>query len=206
MVVSLKKGELTKQKIIEIAAPIFNKKGFEGTTLDDIIESSGLKKGGIYRHFSSKEDIAKACFCYSYGHLSKRFFDACSNHISAKDKLNAFLDEFLEIYKNPPISGGCPILNASIEFDDTNEEFRTIIIDAVNKWHKFIENIINQGILDKEFNQNSSAEVLSTIFIASLEGAVFLCKLYNDLSYIIKVVCFLKIQIKAMLIQGEQPI
>ena len=51
------KGQQTRRKIIEAAAPIFNKRGYEGSSLNDLMAATGLKKGGIYRHFSSKEEL-----------------------------------------------------------------------------------------------------------------------------------------------------
>ena len=50
------KGQQTRQAIVEKAAPLFNKKGFEGTSLSDLMQATGLQKGGIYRHFSGKEE------------------------------------------------------------------------------------------------------------------------------------------------------
>jgi len=47
------KGEQTRKKIVEAAAPIFNQHGYEGSSLNNLMEATGLKKGGIYRHFSS---------------------------------------------------------------------------------------------------------------------------------------------------------
>ncbi|RZK05397.1 MAG: TetR/AcrR family transcriptional regulator, partial [Flavobacterium sp.] len=44
----MSKSEQTKQFIIEKAAPIFNKKGFAGTSMNDILEATGLAKGGVY--------------------------------------------------------------------------------------------------------------------------------------------------------------
>src|SRR3979411_3564223 len=61
------KGEQTRRKIVEAAAPIFNKSGYEGSSLADLMEATGLKKGGIYRHFASKEELAAAVFDYSWG-------------------------------------------------------------------------------------------------------------------------------------------
>ena len=51
------KGEQTRRKIVAAAAPIFNQHGYEGSSLADLMEATGLKKGGIYRHFSSKEEL-----------------------------------------------------------------------------------------------------------------------------------------------------
>src|SRR5580704_4083396 len=51
------KGEQTRQEIIRKAAPIFNQKGYSGTALSDLMRATGLGKGGIYRHFESKQEL-----------------------------------------------------------------------------------------------------------------------------------------------------
>ena len=56
------KGELTRKKIVEAAAPIFNQHGYEGSSLNALMGATGLKKVGIYRHFSSKEELAAEAF------------------------------------------------------------------------------------------------------------------------------------------------
>ena len=54
----MRKGEQTRQEIIRRAAPIFNQKGYDGAALSDLMRATGLKKGGIYRHFDSKQELA----------------------------------------------------------------------------------------------------------------------------------------------------
>src|SRR6266481_3270397 len=60
------KGEQTRREIVQKAAPLFNQKGYQGTSLSDLMDATGLQKGGIYRHFSSKEDLAAEAFDYSW--------------------------------------------------------------------------------------------------------------------------------------------
>jgi hypothetical protein len=55
----VRKGEETRQEIIRKAAPIFNQKGYDGAALSDLMRATGLKKGGIYRHFDSKQELAE---------------------------------------------------------------------------------------------------------------------------------------------------
>ena len=50
-VTRVRKGEETRQEIIRKAAPIFNRKGYSGAALSDLMRATGLEKGGIYRHF-----------------------------------------------------------------------------------------------------------------------------------------------------------
>ena len=66
------KGQQTRREIVEKAAPLFNKKGYECTSLSDLMHATGLKEGGIYRHFSSKEELATAAFDYSWGKRCKK--------------------------------------------------------------------------------------------------------------------------------------
>ena len=61
------KGERTRQEIVRNAAPLFNTKGYEGTSLSDLMAATGLQKGGIYRHFASKEELAAEAFDYAWG-------------------------------------------------------------------------------------------------------------------------------------------
>src|SRR5258708_3190976 len=62
----MSKGELTRREIVKKAAPLFNRKGYEGTSLSDLMQATGLQKGGIYRHFSSKQQLAGEAFDYSW--------------------------------------------------------------------------------------------------------------------------------------------
>jgi len=60
------KGAETRRAIIRQAAPIFNRKGFEGAAMSDLMDATGLEKGGIYRHFKSKQQLAAEAFDYAW--------------------------------------------------------------------------------------------------------------------------------------------
>src|ERR1700733_10738139 len=60
------KGERTRQSIVAAAAPIFNQRGYKGSSLADLMTATGLQKGGIYRHFASKEELAAEAFDYTW--------------------------------------------------------------------------------------------------------------------------------------------
>ena len=62
----MRKGEQTRHKIIRKAAPIFNQRGYEGAALSDLMQATGLEKGGIYRHFESKQQLAGEAFDYAW--------------------------------------------------------------------------------------------------------------------------------------------
>jgi len=60
------KGEETRRRIVTEAAVLFNQRGFDGGSISELMKTTGLEKGGIYRHFSSKEEIAAEAFDYAW--------------------------------------------------------------------------------------------------------------------------------------------
>ena len=62
----MRKGEQTRREIIRKAAPIFNQKGYNGAALSDLMRATGLEKGGIYRHFESKQELAGEAFDHAW--------------------------------------------------------------------------------------------------------------------------------------------
>src|SRR5260370_38097521 len=62
----MRKGEQTRREIIRKAAPIFNQRGYDGAALSDLMRATGLEKGGIYRHFESKQQLAAEAFDHAW--------------------------------------------------------------------------------------------------------------------------------------------
>src|SRR5215469_4932825 len=60
------KGQKTRERIVAEAASLFNQRGFEASSMSELKEATGLEKGGIYRHFSSKEELAAKAFDYAW--------------------------------------------------------------------------------------------------------------------------------------------
>ena len=63
---TMSKSENTKQFIIEKTAPVFNTKGYAGTSMNDIMRATGLSKGCIYGNFENKDDVALAAFDFNH--------------------------------------------------------------------------------------------------------------------------------------------
>jgi AcrR family transcriptional regulator len=173
------KKERTRQFIIEQAAPLFNQKGYAGTSLHDIMETTGLKKGGIYGNFGSKEEIAVASFEYAVGLVTDKVKLRADQKLKSYEKLQVVVDFYRNYLANPPIDGGCPILNTSIEADDTNPRLRNRVIEALDNWRGSMAGTIRKGIRRQEIKPLVDAEEFATLFIATLEGGIMMSKVYK---------------------------
>lgn len=172
----MKKSKKTERYIIEKTANIFNKKGFIGTSLSDLTSATNLTKGSIYGNFKNKEDVAVAAFNFNYQNLIKRFRSRMSAESSAKGKLTAFLDIYIDSYEYLMQLGGCPILNNAVDTDDTNDSLNGLSVKAFEDWNRNLRTIIAQGIEDQEISETIDPEMYTDLFIVCIEGGLLLSK------------------------------
>lgn len=170
----------TKAKIIQISAELFNTKGYFGTSISDVMKATGLKKGGIYNHFQSKEELALAAFDYAFQQVSKRTLKVLKKKTNAKDRLLAILTNFLSYLDDPPVTGGCPILNTAIESDDAHPALQKKALAAMDSLCNLICRIIAKGIAKGEINPNTNPDEVTSIIVCTVEGAIMMSKLYRD--------------------------
>jgi TetR/AcrR family transcriptional repressor of nem operon len=174
----MRKGEHTRQEIIRKAAPIFNQRGYDGAALSDLMRATGLEKGGIYRHFSSKQALAAEAFDYAWREtVNARIhdLDTISNTV---DRLKKLIANFVE--RRGIIPGGCPLLNTAIDTDDGNSVLRERARKALRGWRSHLTSIINAGIKAREIRPRTDAKKLAALIISSLEGAVMVYRLERN--------------------------
>ncbi|UHA76260.1 TetR/AcrR family transcriptional regulator [Paenibacillus sp. 481] len=173
----MRKGEQTRQHIIKKSAELFNQKGFAGCSMNDIMDATGLKKGGIYRTFSSKDELAIEALDYALERVAERFTEALGGANTAIDKMIALFDVYQDVVHNPPLVGGCPLLNTAVESDDTHPELRNKALQSMHLFLADIQDILQQGIANKELKAEIDVVSLSSFIVSLLEGSIMASKL-----------------------------
>lgn len=187
------KGEETRLMILQRSAEVFNRKGYSGASMSDIMRATGLEKGGIYRHFTNKDDLALEAFDYAVGLVRVEFQSALKDKRDAIDRLHAIVAVFRAMPGGLPVAGGCPVLNTAVEADDTHPLLRDHARRAMDEWREFIVRTILKGIERGQVRPEVQPEELATFLIATLEGAIMLTKLYDDLTHMNRAVQHLQI-------------
>ena len=192
------KGEQTKNHILERSAALFNRFGYNATSVGDIMADTGLEKGGIYNHFANKEALMLEAFEYAVERLNRRYRAALEGERDAVGRLNAVLAVFEATITDPPMRGGCPLLNAATESDDALPALRGHVRRAINGWLTVIVGIVERGQLDGQLRRDVDASSTASVIFSALEGAVMLSRLYRDPAHIRSVVAFLKIYLQGL--------
>jgi TetR/AcrR family transcriptional repressor of nem operon len=174
----MNKGEMTRQRIIEEAAPIFNQRGYAGCSMQDVMEATGLEKGGVYRHFASKEELAAEAFKFA---ISEAFrvrrvgADAIENRL---ERMKYLVRRFVEVPS--PVPGGCPLMNAAIDSDDGNPVLRGIAREAIGDWKKRLCGLVCEGMERGEIREDTDPRRISNVVVAMLEGALMISRIEKN--------------------------
>lgn len=176
----MSKAEKTKEYIIERSAPVFNKKGYAGTSLSDIMEVTALTKGSVYGNFENKDELAVAVYHYNFYSLRKRIGQDVRLHEKALDKLLSITNYYRNNWKQVCERGGCPILNASVEADDHLSYLKKPVQDSIKVFVKDIVYIIELGQKTREFKRKIDPVGYAYLIITLLEGAIMMLKTMNN--------------------------
>jgi len=174
------RADHTRSRILQQAADLFNLQGYAGSSMADIMQATGLKKGGIYNHFASKDELALAAFDFAVQQITQRYRQALQHTSGAIASLNAIVTTFCTAPEQVPLKGGCPLLNTAIESDDTHPALRQRTQRAMAEWRRLIRRLVQQGLKTGELRPTVAPDTVATILISTLEGALMMSKLYCD--------------------------
>jgi TetR/AcrR family transcriptional repressor of nem operon len=178
----MRKGEATRRRIVVRTADLLNTQGYRGTPVSEIMRVSGLQKGGIYRHFESRDALTLEAFQFAAARVRNRFLQAIEGKETAKDKLFALLEVARHAPREEAFHGGCPVMNLAVESDDADPKLRDAARSAMRQMIGLFEQIIKEGIKQREFAEGD-ARSRARMLVASIEGAILLTNLYKDGTY-----------------------
>jgi TetR/AcrR family transcriptional repressor of nem operon len=172
----MRKGEQTRQEIIRKAAPIFNQRGYDGAALSDLMRATGLEKGGIYRHFESKQQLAGEAFDYAWKLAIDTRFEGTQDVPNAVDRLKLFVRNFRE-RRAGLVPGGCPLLNTAIDSDDGRPQLRRKARQALDYWLDRLQSIAEEGKRRREVHSAVDPAELAVLIVSTLEGGLMVSRL-----------------------------
>jgi TetR/AcrR family transcriptional regulator, transcriptional repressor for nem operon len=173
------KGEATRERILTIARELFNTKGFYATTINDLVEATGLQKGSLYFHFSGKDAIVRVVLnevIEEFLATLDRLFDGAVAGVC----LDTFLTFILNMHITTGFVGGCIFGNAALEMSDTNQEFEGTMGTFFENWTGKVRAVVAKAQAQEKIRTDLDSLALAQIIIATLEGGVMMSRVLKD--------------------------
>lgn len=173
------RGDVTKEKILDAANKLFRKQGFGATSINDLLEETGIKKGSLYFHFPGKDALGLALLEKSRNELME-FLDISLIHDSPGQALENFLSQVTKKHIERGFVGGCVWGNTALEMGDKNNEFTSFTENVFEEWAEKLRKVISDAQDSGEVSSKLPADVLAIYIISAIEGGIMLSRLKKD--------------------------
>ena len=156
-----------RAQIIQAALACFTRKGYNHTTMDNIVAESGLSKGSLYWYFESKDDLFVSALTSLFADLGQAIVATLEQHATAADKLRAMALELSKFFQSAKGS-----FNLFVEFwaqDSHREKFGQLRTDMLTQSKEIVVGIIEEGISNGEFRPVDTDQ-LAWAMMAAYDG------------------------------------
>ncbi|HUK55721.1 MAG TPA: TetR family transcriptional regulator C-terminal domain-containing protein [Nitrospiria bacterium] len=174
------KGELTKQKLLRTARELFYLNGYTNTSIDEILKSSKIKKGNLYFHFRSKEELGYAVIDSYLAEETEVIDRFLAGPGRPMERIYRLLDSSSKHLRKQGCRGGCPIGNFALEMSDIHNGFRKKINKVFDAWCNRLEKLLSEAKRNGELPPSIDPKALACFMVAVWEGGAMLVKTRKD--------------------------
>ncbi len=171
----------TKDRIIQCSAELFNTYGYHACSLNQIMQATGLQKGGIYNHFKNKDEIAVEAFNYNYHRVIDRFKKVLDKANTPTEKIIAVIDTFVSFIDEPIVKGGgCPIFNTAMDATNTHPALKEKAKAGIRGLKRYVEIKLDEGIQAGEIRSDIDIKKIAALMVSTLEGAIIISRVEEN--------------------------
>jgi AcrR family transcriptional regulator len=162
--------EERKKEILKAAYEVFCKKGFEPTTMKDIVEASGLSRGGVYQYYSNTEEMFRDIIDRN----DKIGKDELTKILDATESVWSVLKDLVDGYREAPASNFAIVQFefAVISWRSDSKDRLDYIYKRFTFWRKNLLYLISEGIKRGEFHPLQKEESIVDFMTNVLDGFV----------------------------------
>ena len=171
----MKKGEESRQRLIECAAELFWKNGYSATGISEILKQTDLPKGSFYFYFKSKDDLATAVTEYYQKILLEQFQNS-----SQKNNWKSFIEEifdFLSERTNGHTFAGCPYAVMGMETALSKPALACVFMEGLKKIEQIFQEVLLYSGLPPEH-----AKILSQRMLSIYQGYLLIGRINDNTS------------------------
>jgi len=163
------KKQPTREKLLDVAFEEIYIHGYHATSIDTILKKSGIPKGSMYHHFTSKKELVLTM-------ITERLFPKMDMFFSYEKKeeksvIDSIRDTFLVVSKNKMlVTYGCPLYRLMVEMSAADKAFDTILVNKANEMKEGIVSLLEKGKESGELSPILECDIFSSFMLSATWG------------------------------------
>ena len=176
----------SRDKILFCARDLFYFVGYQSTSVDDILQVTGVAKSNFYYHFRTKDELALAVLDLYVADFRERALGTLSDRsIGPCERLERFCDALVAAQSDRQELGGCPFGNfaAALSVRDGGERtdrFREALCRVFAQLQSELAVCIEEGVRVGAIRTDIAPDALAATAVAAIEGFMLMAKTHRS--------------------------
>lgn len=159
---------------------LFWTRGFEATTMSDLVEALGLNRASLYAAFGGKEALFVRVLDRYAQQFSSRPLSALSEFADACEAVHQFLERTAEHLTDPHLPRGCLFTNTILESPTGPEPIARIVADGLGRLEGRIYDVLRRAQVERKIPAETDTRALARFFVGTAQGMAAMARLSSD--------------------------
>jgi AcrR family transcriptional regulator len=153
----MRKGELTRAAILDVALDLASRDGLEGLTIGLLADKMNMSKSGVFAHFGSREDLQIEVLKLYHSRFEQEVFFPSVQEARGIARLKAMFARWIKRV-SVEIASGCIYISGAVEYDDRPGPIREELVAMVRAWQGALLRCVQQAIECGDLKADTDAE------------------------------------------------
>jgi len=180
--------EFDKDDVLDRATQVFWQKGFDDTSVQDLVEATGLNRGSLYNSFGDKAAFFAAVMDRYRATSPTRILAAAPDDASPRQVIVDFLDSLVQRARTDIEHKGCLFTNTAAGLYGCNDAMTKWIRDSLVMLEDVLMNVVERGQDRGEISSAHSARSLARFIVAAAQGINVMARVHPDPQVLVDIV------------------
>jgi AcrR family transcriptional regulator len=191
----------TRQRIVMTALELFYVKGYNSTSISDILSRSQVHSGSLYHFFPGKQDLLVAVLELYRDGITQMLLDPAWQGVDDPlERIFALLGGYRTGLVASDFQHGCPIGNLALELSEPDPQIRELLDLNFKNWIKAVEGCLD--LAADRLPQRTDRHALAEFILTTMEGAIMQARTALDIGVFDRNVAVLRQHLD--LLQGKR--
>ena len=174
--------EFNEEDVIDKAVKVFWAKGYEATSIQDLVDAMGIQRGSLYATFGGKQPLfLKSLKRYSVTIVSK-LLEILESKSSAVESIELFFSQLVEHLLIAGELRSCLVTNSAIERGLRDEETKQLVLQLLNALEDGFHNTLLRAKMNGELTTELDLKVVANYLTSSMQGLLVIGKVCSERS------------------------
>ncbi len=156
--------------VLENATNTFHKKGYNGTSMQDLVDATALNRSSIYNSFGSKLGLFMAVLGHYQSIGKNKMRSEVKKSHNASDSIKGIFDMYLQDILSDQNRKGCLIVNCKSEMVNQEPLIKSFMEQNQVQIIAILEDVVYKGQMERVFNENQNANQYALYLYCAIQG------------------------------------